>query len=165
MQKAKSRPEPHTPLPIDAASHHGQSSVPRTLNPPGHWNFFISHGQAMAGDQAKTLCLLLREAGKTVWYDNDMADRSTRAMEEGVRGSDNFLLFLSGEPEIVRASACTYMLCLLTSEWPRSGFWHRYSARTASRNATFCERDRCFHELYAAVGITTAECIALPRSF
>eukprot|EP01045_Picozoa_sp_COSAG04_P019762 COSAG04_NODE_1952_length_5149_cov_76.130099_2_plen_316_part_00 len=55
----------------------------------------------MAGDQAKTLCLLLREAGQTVWYDNEMSDRSTDAMEEGVRCSDNFLLVLSGEPEII----------------------------------------------------------------
>ena len=37
------------------------------LNDPGHWDFFLSHGQAAAGDAVKTLCLLLKERGKTVW--------------------------------------------------------------------------------------------------
>ena len=32
-------------------------------------------------------------------YDNEMADRSTAAMEEGVRHSARLLLFLSGDPE------------------------------------------------------------------
>lgn len=76
------------------------------LNSPGHWDFFLSHGQAAAGDQVKTLSLLLKQRKKpdgshyTVWYDNSMRDRSTAAMEEGVRCSDNFLLFLSGDPEM-----------------------------------------------------------------
>ena len=30
------------------------------LNEPGHWDFFLSHGRAAAGDQVKMLCLLLR---------------------------------------------------------------------------------------------------------
>jgi hypothetical protein len=60
----------------------------------------------MAGDQVKTLCLLLRQRKKpdgthyTVWYDNEMGDRSTPAMEEGVRCSNHFLLFLSGDPDM-----------------------------------------------------------------
>ena len=36
------------------------------FNHPGHWDFFLSHGQAAAGDQVKTLCLLLKKRGKTV---------------------------------------------------------------------------------------------------
>ena len=44
-------------------------------------------------------CFLLRQRGKTVWYDNEMTDCSTQAMEEGVKHSAHFLLFLSGDPE------------------------------------------------------------------
>ena len=77
-----------------------QDRAASPLNQPGHWDFFLSHGQASAGDQVKTLCLLLKERGFTVWYDNDMADRSTAAMEEGVRHSACFILFLSGDPPI-----------------------------------------------------------------
>ena len=68
------------------------------LNQPGQWDYFLSHGQAAAGDQVKTLCMLLQQRGKTVWYDNEMGDRSTAAMEEGVKHSAHFLIFLSGEP-------------------------------------------------------------------
>ena len=67
------------------------------LNQPGAWDFFLSHGQAAAGDQVKMLCFLLRQRGKKVWYDNEMDNKSTAAMEEGVRGSENFVLFLSGD--------------------------------------------------------------------
>lgn len=74
------------------------------LNEPGHWDFFLSHGQAAAGDQVKTLCFLLRQAGKTVWYDNEMQCRDTAAMQEGVLNSDCFLLFLSGDPHVVHGS-------------------------------------------------------------
>jgi hypothetical protein len=70
------------------------------LNGPGAWDFFLSHGQAAAGDQVKMLCFLLRQRGQTVWYDNEMADRSTPAMEEGVRHAAVFLLFLSGDPDL-----------------------------------------------------------------
>jgi hypothetical protein len=74
------------------------------LNHPGNWDFFLSHGQAAAGDQVKMLCFLLRQRGKTVWYDNEMSNRSTAAMEEGVKHSAHFLLFLSGDPEIATVS-------------------------------------------------------------
>lgn len=74
------------------------------LNSPGHWDFFLSHGQAMAGDQVKTLCLLLKEKGKKVWYDYDMENRDTAAMEEGVANSDNVVLFLSGDPEVTHGT-------------------------------------------------------------
>ena len=70
------------------------------LNQPGAWDFFLSHGQAAAGDQVKMLCFMLRQRGKVVWYDNEMPNRSTAAMEEGVKHSAHFLLFLSGDPPI-----------------------------------------------------------------
>ena len=72
-------------------------AAPRALNGPGCWDFFLSHGQAAAGDQVKMLCFLLRRRGKTVWYDNEMPNRSTAAMEEGVKHSAHFLLFLSAD--------------------------------------------------------------------
>jgi hypothetical protein len=77
------------------------------INHPGSWDFFLSHGQAAAGDQVKMLCFLLRQRGKTVWYDNEMPNRSTAAMEEGVKQSAHFLLFLSGDPEIVSTTKST----------------------------------------------------------
>ena len=48
---------------------------------------------------------MLTLRGYTVWYDNEMSNRSTAAMEEGVRHSSNFLLFLSGDPELGAAGA------------------------------------------------------------
>jgi len=60
----------------------------------------LSHGQAAAGDPVNMICFLLRQRGKTVWYDNQMSNRSTAAMEEGVKHSAHFLLFLSGDPEL-----------------------------------------------------------------
>ena len=75
------------------------------LNAPGHWDIFLSHAQAAAGDQVKTLYFLLTQRGYTVWYDNEMSNRSTVAMEEGVQHSSNFLLFLSGDPELGAAGA------------------------------------------------------------
>jgi hypothetical protein len=59
------------------------------VNAPGQWDFFLSHGQALAGDQTKMLCFLLRQRTKpngepyTVWYDNEMDSCSTEAMMEG----------------------------------------------------------------------------------
>jgi hypothetical protein len=73
------------------------------INSPGSWDFFLSHGQASAGDAVKVLCMLLRKRNKadgqpyTVWYDNEMGSRSVAAMEEGVRHSANFLIFLSSD--------------------------------------------------------------------
>ena len=77
------------------------------INQPGCWDFFLSHGQALAGDQVKMLCFLLRQRKKpngenyTVWYDNDMDDCSTEAMLEGVKGCGNFVLFFSGDPPVI----------------------------------------------------------------
>ena len=66
-------------------------------NAPGAWDFFLSHAQATGGDQAQNTSLRLRTKGKSVWYDNAMLDRSTAAMEEGVKHSSCFVLFLTGD--------------------------------------------------------------------
>jgi hypothetical protein len=67
------------------------------INSPGSWDFFLSHaGHQASGDPSKVLCLLLQQAGKTVWYDIEMVEKSTAAMEEGIEHSANVLVFLSG---------------------------------------------------------------------
>eukprot|EP01046_Picozoa_sp_COSAG06_P025073 COSAG06_NODE_2085_length_7634_cov_6.358593_4_plen_246_part_01 len=101
----------------------------KPINSPGHWDFFLSHGQAAAGNQVKVLCLLLRARGKTVWYDNEMQSRDTAAMKEGVQHSANFLLFLSGDPPLGQAQEnqpaqqqidCGKMLQPVCRCWPCS---------------------------------------------
>lgn len=74
--------------------------VPDALNKPGHWDIFLSHAQAAAGDQVRALFFLLVKRGYKVWYDYEMSNRNTDAMREGVLGSTNFLLFLSGDPKL-----------------------------------------------------------------
>ena len=64
------------------------------INPPGSWEFFLSHHQALGGDQMKTLSLLFERNKKTVWYDNGKLDKSEKAMEEGVKHCQNFVLLL-----------------------------------------------------------------------
>eukprot|EP01048_Picozoa_sp_COSAG05_P012560 COSAG05_NODE_1267_length_5328_cov_2.245554_1_plen_1512_part_01 len=83
LQKAEDSP------PVAAASP--------AKNSPGSWDCFLSHAQATGGDQTQTTHLRLKGAGKTVWYDNAMLDRSTAAMEEGVKHSRCFVLFLTGD--------------------------------------------------------------------
>ena len=67
------------------------------LNQPGSWDFFLSHAQTTGGDQTQNLRLRMTAAGQTVWYDNAMLDKSTRAMEEGVQHSRSFVLFLTAD--------------------------------------------------------------------
>ena len=69
----------------------------RPINKPGRWDFFLSHAQAASGDQVHVLCLKLRARGYSVWFDQEMKSRSKAAMAEGVKHSDHFLLFLSGD--------------------------------------------------------------------
>lgn len=71
----------------------------RPINEPGKWNFFLSHAQATGGDQAQNTSLRLATLGKTCWYDNSMKDKSTEAMEEGVRCCGTFILFLTSRNE------------------------------------------------------------------
>eukprot|EP01047_Picozoa_sp_COSAG01_P035256 COSAG01_NODE_2693_length_7243_cov_4.778695_1_plen_1576_part_00 len=67
------------------------------INEPGHWQFFLSHHQALGGDQMKTLSLLFERAGKSVWYDNGKLDKSESAMEEGVKHCHYFVLLLTAQ--------------------------------------------------------------------
>eukprot|EP01043_Picozoa_sp_COSAG02_P039872 COSAG02_NODE_3181_length_7215_cov_30.624930_2_plen_1762_part_00 len=79
-------------------------ATPPSMNEPGWWDFFLSHAQATGGDQSQTTSLRLKAKGKTVWYDNAMQDRSTGAMEEGVRCCGCVVLFLTGTPDEADAS-------------------------------------------------------------
>ena len=75
------------------------SSPPATpVNPPGHWDFFLSHGQKDGGDQMNTLMHLLKGRDKTVWLDIAMVNKDEPAMEEGVRNSTVVIVFLTGDP-------------------------------------------------------------------
>jgi hypothetical protein len=76
----------------------------RPINPPGVWEFFLRHHQALGGDQMKTLSLFER-AGKTAWYDNGKLDKSEKAMEEGVKHCKNFVLLLTAETPTQSAAA------------------------------------------------------------
>eukprot|EP01043_Picozoa_sp_COSAG02_P062007 COSAG02_NODE_8453_length_2567_cov_2.266613_1_plen_696_part_00 len=71
--------------------------VSEPMNAPGSWDGFLSHAQASGGDQTQTMQLRLKNKGWDVWYDNAMLDRSTAAMEEGVKHSRCFVLFLTGD--------------------------------------------------------------------
>ena len=80
------------------AKAHGSANVEAAaapINQPGAWGFFLSHHQALGGDQMKTLSLLFEKAGETAWYDNGKLDKSEAAMEEGVKHCKNFVLFLT----------------------------------------------------------------------
>jgi serine/threonine protein kinase len=46
-----------------------RTSTEHIINQPGHWDYFLSHGQGAAGDQVKALSMLLKESGASVWYD------------------------------------------------------------------------------------------------
>ena len=61
-------------------------------------DFFISHTQRNQGAVAlaEKLQSSLKEQGKTVWLDVNMRDKSTAAMEEGVRNSRCVIAILTG---------------------------------------------------------------------
>eukprot|EP01046_Picozoa_sp_COSAG06_P007518 COSAG06_NODE_368_length_16746_cov_12.229771_10_plen_93_part_00 len=80
------------------------AAADRPINPPGVWEFFLRHHQALGGDQMKTLSLFER-AGKTAWYDNGKLDKSEKAMEEGVKHCKNFVLLLTAETPTQSAAA------------------------------------------------------------
>eukprot|EP01043_Picozoa_sp_COSAG02_P050596 COSAG02_NODE_5218_length_4530_cov_14.302866_1_plen_1150_part_00 len=82
---------------LDKAETADVAAAERPINPPGAWDFFLSHHQALGGDQMKTLSLLFERVGKTVWYDNGKLDKSEKAMEEGVKHCKNFVLLLTAE--------------------------------------------------------------------
>eukprot|EP01047_Picozoa_sp_COSAG01_P010534 COSAG01_NODE_447_length_16933_cov_9.983426_15_plen_1797_part_01 len=82
----------------------GAAAAP-ALNAPGSWDLFLSHAQATGGDQVQNASLRLKGAGQEVWYDNAMLDRSTAAMEEGVKHCRCFVLFLTGDAMAAAAPA------------------------------------------------------------
>ena len=65
------------------------------LNEPGRWNFFISHVQNECGAEALAIATQLGPAD--CWLDVNMADKSEKAMREGVENSEYFVLILSDD--------------------------------------------------------------------
>ena len=97
---ACSEPTPRARAP---GSHELSSTMTRLepLNPPGAWDFFISHTQRN-GDAvalATDLYHSLRERGKSVWFDVKMDDRSAAGMEEGVRRSQCVIAIITQGPD------------------------------------------------------------------
>jgi hypothetical protein len=115
---------------------------PRPINPPGHWDYFLSHGQAGAGDQVMALSMHLKARGKRVWYDMDMQDRSEAAMREGVMHCDNFIVFLSGDPLAVGGSETA------EQEWEQNFEIHEVLGRGSS-SVVFRATDRRHHRAVA----------------
>jgi hypothetical protein len=75
-------------------------------NKPGKWEFFLSHHVALGGHQVSTLHVLLEKVNKrAAWYDKDVTDASEDAMEEGVRCSKYFVLFLTSNPSAQSGAA------------------------------------------------------------
>lgn len=69
------------------------------VNEPGTWNFFLSHHARCGEAQVSEIQHLLEAQGKTCWRDVKMGNRSTDAMEEGVKNSDNFILMLTHDDQ------------------------------------------------------------------
>ena len=70
-------------------------------NRPGHWDVFIGHSRrsAAAVVLASETATALEKRGLSVWFDVRMDDRSTAAMEQGVKNSKRFVAVVSG-PEV-----------------------------------------------------------------
>merc|ERR1711998_518753 len=78
---------------LETSSHVPATQVPI---PPGcKYHAFISHKQANAGDQVKSMFLELKQRGLSIWYDMDAEDLTNKGMAEGIRQSAVFILFLS----------------------------------------------------------------------
>jgi hypothetical protein len=73
----------------------GDPARPGGRNEPGRWDFFLSHHAQTGGGQVTDVRHLLEKAGKRCWQDVQVGDASTAAMEEGVKHSDSFVLFLT----------------------------------------------------------------------
>jgi hypothetical protein len=67
-------------------------------NRPGHWDVFIGHSRrsAAAVVLASETATALEKRGLSVWFDVHMDDRSTAAMEEGVKNSKRFVAVVTG---------------------------------------------------------------------
>ncbi len=83
----------------DAGSALSTAPAGERLNEPGTWNFFLSHHARCGEAQVTAIQNLLEARGKTCWRDVKMGNKSTDAMEEGVRNSDNFILMLTHDDQ------------------------------------------------------------------
>ena len=59
------------------------------------WQYFVSHRQAEAALQARTLAFELTGDKNDVWLDVHMHDKSEAGMEPGVRSSATFVAILT----------------------------------------------------------------------
>ena len=85
---------------VDKGAGRTCSTKRNPMNEPGIWDFFLCYAQGTASDQAQIVAEMLRKAGKTVWLDMDMQDRSTDAMVEGVTHCKSFVLFLTADKRL-----------------------------------------------------------------
>ena len=73
-------------------------AVQGALNAPGYWDVIISHSRrcAAAVTLATEAAAWFEKRGMSVWFDVRMTDRSTAAMEEGVKNSKYFVAVITG---------------------------------------------------------------------
>jgi hypothetical protein len=71
------------------------AKMTETLKGKNTWHFFISHHQALGGDQCAVLASQLKQRGWKVWYDNEMKDVTEKGMLQGVNDSAVFILFMT----------------------------------------------------------------------
>ena len=84
-------------------------------NDPGRWKYFLSHVQRECKLEA---LMLANEWGKEhCWLDRYMEDKSVAAMEEGVKGSETFVVILS-EGYFNSEYCCNEMRWALETEKP-----------------------------------------------
>ena len=91
-----------------------QDSADVIYNKPGQWTFFLNH-ELQTSDQMVVLKLRLQtdnresEPRATVWQIDSMEDKSEKAIEEGVRNSECFILYLTSEAAGAGAGAAKPM--------------------------------------------------------
>jgi hypothetical protein len=71
------------------------AKMTQDLKAGNKWHFFISHAQKYGADQCATLSAQLKQRGWAVWWDQNMDEIDTEAMQEGVQKSAVFLLFMT----------------------------------------------------------------------
>jgi serine/threonine protein kinase len=73
-------------------------AVAGALNAPGYWDIIIGHSRrcAAAVTLATEAATWFEKKGMSVWLDVRMTDRSTAAMEEGVKNSKYFIAVITG---------------------------------------------------------------------
>ena len=95
---APSLPLASAPLPSSGGRGGESKAPPPVCNAPGHWDVFIGHSRRSADAVvlASETATALERRGLSVWLDVRMSDRSTRAMEEGVKNSRRFVAVVTG---------------------------------------------------------------------